>query len=207
MGGHSGGDIASTMAIEILKAKIDSQGVFPQLLKEAFAEANEKVRHKGQLDLNLNGMGTTLTAAVIEGAKMYIAHVGDSRAYLLRESQLTQITRDHSLVAEMIRQGKLSSIQSAKHPHRNVLMQAVGTEKRIDVELHQLDLRDQDLIILCTDGLSNLLTNDDFLGFLQKQSQLQSLAEELVKEANQRGGHDNITVVMLRISLRGRNND
>ncbi len=196
MGGHQGGHVASRLALEIIDGFKIEEETFKADMEKAIYQANEKVMARAKADSDLEGMGTTVTFLGINGNRGLVAHVGDSRLYLFRDGNLQRITRDHSLVEEMVRQGKLTSEEAEKHPQRNVLLQALGVEKNIEIEFYDLSLCTGDLFLLCTDGLTGLVSEEEIQNELKGNEDLQELADRLVKLANDRGGHDNITVVL-----------
>lgn len=196
MGGHQGGHIASRLALEV----IDNFSINGDSLKEdmgkAVYKANEEIIARASGDPELEGMGTTITFLGINEKKALVAHVGDSRLYLFRKGRLQRITRDQSLVEEMVRQGKLSPEEAAIHPQRNVLLQALGVEEDIEVDFYELKVQQGDLFLLCTDGLTGPVSDEEITQIIKKTANLQKSAEEMVELANARGGHDNITVVL-----------
>ena len=144
-------------------------------------------------------MGTTLTAALLHGDEISFGHVGDSRAYVFREGKLKQITNDHSLVEELRRQGKLTRDQAAEHPQRSVITRALGPEPNVDVDTMTFSARPGDVFLLCSDGLTTMLEDEDVAAILARESDLHKAARRLVRAANERGGRDNITVVLIRL--------
>lgn len=197
MGGAQAGEVASRTAIEVLGRTLESGGS----LADAAQEANRQVFALAEADPSRAGMGTTLTALRLlegnEGAEL--VHVGDSRAYLLRDGLLEQLTADHSLVGEMVREGKLTADEAFSHPARSILTRALGTEPGVKSERRKLDLRVGDVLLLCTDGLSSAVTDATIERRLQMAAP-RDAARRLVVEAKNQGGHDNITVVVLRFS-------
>lgn len=204
MGGHAGGEIASSRAlgpIERLEGKTypSAEGA-SSALAEAIGEANRLVLDHGEANPELSGMGTTLTAAMIREGRLHVAHVGDSRAYLLRNGQLTQLTSDHTLVEQMVRDGQISRDEAAVHPHRSVLTRAIGVERAIEVDtLAPLPLQPGDQILLCSDGLTGPLGEDELARLLGEHDDSEAAVQALIHAANAAGGPDNITVVLLRV--------
>jgi serine/threonine protein phosphatase PrpC len=194
MGGHRGGQVASQVALETLE-ELQSKGVGS--LAEHVRRANRAVWDRSVEDQRLAGMGTTLTAARIDGASVLLAHVGDSRAYLMRNGELRQLTADHTLVARMVRSGEITEAEADVHPHKNVLTRALGTDEQVEVDEDSLALADGDRLLLCSDGLTGMLTEDQIQAILQESSDPQNAAERLVRAANRAGGIDNISVVVL----------
>lgn len=196
MGGHRGGDVASQMAL----ATIDD--LFKQgkgTLGEQVREANRLVFERATDDRQLQGMGTTLTAAVISSEGAHLAHVGDSRAYLLRAGALRMLTEDHTLVNRMVRAGEITEREAAQHPHRNVLIRSVGTEPNVEVDEDSIGLLDGDRLVLCSDGLTGMVAEEQIQAILETTSTPQEAADRLVRTANRAGGIDNITVIVLDV--------
>lgn len=194
MGGHRGGDIASRLALETIEElAAAARGTLPDQIRRA----NRAVWDRSVEDERLAGMGTTLTAARVDGASASIAHVGDSRAYLLREGKLRQLTTDHTLVARMVKSGEITEAEADVHPHKNVLTRALGTDEEVEVDEDTVALLDGDRLLLCSDGLTGMVTEDQIQAILENSEQPQQAADRLVKAANRAGGIDNISVVVL----------
>ena len=194
MGGHRGGQVASQVALEAMEGlATEGQGS----LADHVRRANRAVWDRSIEDERLSGMGTTLTAARIDGGSALIAHVGDSRAYLLRDGSLQQLTTDHTLVARMVRSGEITEAEAEVHPHKNVLTRALGTDEDVQVDEDSIALVDGDRLLLCSDGLTGMVTEDQIQAILENSDQPQQAADRLVKAANRAGGIDNITVVVL----------
>jgi protein phosphatase len=201
LGGHAGGEIASRLAVDVLGEKFP----FPlsdaeKHLEEALRAANDRIRERASKEPELEGMGTTIVAALVQEDRAVIAHVGDSRAYLIRDGKLTQVTRDHTVIEEKLRAGLLSPREAMNHPHRHILSRALGIGDPLKLEKKTLPLHAGDLLLLCTDGLTNMLTDDEILKVVLSSSDVPSIPESLVKAANQRGGIDNITATALQIN-------
>jgi serine/threonine protein phosphatase PrpC len=194
MGGHRGGQVASQVALKTM----EEQGTEGRdSLAEHVRRANRAVWDRSVEDEQLAGMGTTLTAARVEGESALIAHVGDSRAYLLRDGTLRQLTTDHTLVARMVKSGEISEAEADVHPHKNVLTRALGTDEQVEVDEDSISLVDGDRLLLCSDGLTGMVTEDQIQAILENSDQPQQAADRLVKAANRAGGIDNISVVVL----------
>ena len=194
MGGHRGGQVASRVALETIeKLAAQGRGTLPDHVRGA----NRAVWDRSVEDERLSGMGTTLTAARVDGASVLIAHVGDSRAYLLRDGTLRQLTADHTLVARMVESGEISEAEADVHPHKNVLTRALGTDEQVEVDEDTIELHDGDRVLLCSDGLTGMVTEDQIQAILENSEQPQQAADRLVKAANRAGGIDNISVVVL----------
>jgi len=198
MGGHRAGEIASTMALDILRSNLAKRTKEPLELRivEAIKDANKKVHDKAVRDLDIRGMGTTLTVAIPQDGKLYAGHVGDSRLYLLRDGRLTQLTHDHSLVAQMVKSGHLKPEEAEVHPQRSIITRAIGSELNIEVDMIVENIKPKDRFLLCTDGLNAMLSDDEIAGILRDKDRLEDACRELVDWANDRGGKDNITVVL-----------
>jgi PPM family protein phosphatase len=202
MGGHLAGDVASATAllpIEALDGKIYADAATAQAaLLDAILAANAAVVRKAADDPGLRGMGTTLTATIVEGRRLHVGHVGDSRAYLVRDGRLTQLTRDHTLVAHLIAEGQLTEEEAAHHPQRSIVTRAIGVDVDIEVDTMTIELVDGDEVLLCSDGLTGPVSEQQILDVLVSEHNPQAAAEQLVNLANDHGGPDNITVVLLR---------
>jgi len=199
MGGHRGGDVASSLSVETVSdVDLPEEGSFPVLV-EQIKRANQAVLERGESDGTLRGMGTTFTAILVEGDKAHVAHVGDSRAYRLHDGALQQLTEDHTLVQRMVREGRLRPEQARHHPQRNVITRGLGVDEDLEVEELTLPLLAGDRLLLCSDGLSGMLDDDEIQGILADHSDPQAAADALVDAANEAGGEDNITVVVLDV--------
>ncbi|MBA2326436.1 MAG: Stp1/IreP family PP2C-type Ser/Thr phosphatase [Actinobacteria bacterium] len=200
MGGHQAGEVASETAIEALRAAV-AKGT---PIRDAITLANDAVLERSAADERLRGMGTTMTAATLAaGGTLLIGHVGDSRAYLVRDGELQQVTEDHSLVEEMVRGGELTPEQAEVHPQRSVITRALGIEPGVEVDMYPIELHDGDRILLCSDGLTGMVRTEDIAAILQREPDPQKAANELVDTANKAGGEDNITVVILDVVADG----
>src|SRR5262245_21053001 len=196
MGGHQGGEVASRTAIEALRAAVAS-GL---AINEAISRANDAVLKRAAGDAALAGMGTTMTAVVVVGAsQLLIGHVGDSRAYLLHDGELRRITEDHSLVEELVREGRLTPEQAEVHPQRAIITRALGVEQVLEVDLYTVPVEAGDRLVICSDGLTTMLRDRDVERIARGESDAQRAAEALVDAANEAGGEDNITVVILDV--------
>jgi protein phosphatase len=196
MGGHRGGEVASRTAIEALRAAIASgRGV-----QGAITSANEAVIERARGNSELTGMGTTLTALVAAGGRqLLIGHVGDSRAYMIHEGVLRRITDDHSLVEELVREGRLTSEQADAHPQRHVVTRALGVDEDVEVDLYTLDVTPGDRVVLCSDGLTTMVRERDVERIARSEPDPQRAAEQLVDAANAAGGEDNTSVVIVDV--------
>jgi serine/threonine protein phosphatase PrpC len=196
MGGHRGGEVASHTAIEALRAAIANGTP----LHDAITRANTAVLTRAAGDDELAGMGTTMTAVVaIGGRQLLIGHVGDSRAYMLHEGTLRRATDDHSLVEELVREGRLTPEQAEAHPQRAIVTRALGVDDPVDVDLYTLDVEAGDRVVLCSDGLTTMVRERDIERLARAEPDPQRLAEALVAAANDAGGEDNVTVVVVDV--------
>jgi len=199
MGGAQAGEVASRLAAETFAAGLAEEGTSEQRLEERVRAANTRIYDVSQEDRALNGMGTTLTAAYLDGDELALAHVGDSRAYLLRDGDLSRLTRDHTLVEELVRRGELTEQEAAEHPQRSIITRALGPEPDIDVDLHTHRVHAGDVLLLCSDGLTGMIGEDDVQEILSGAASLRDAGRALVDAANEAGGRDNITVVLFRV--------
>jgi serine/threonine protein phosphatase PrpC len=198
MGGHSAGEVASHTAVELVRRHYysDTTHDVGTSLVRAFRLANRAIYEQAQSDPSKSGMGTTLVAAVVLGRKVYIANIGDSRAYLINERGITQITEDHSWVAEQMRAGLLTKEEARRHPQRNVVTRALGSKPSVEVDLFEGEVREGDVLLLCSDGLTGYVEDPELAAIAMEHSPQQA-AQLLVDQANVRGGSDNISVVVV----------
>jgi PPM family protein phosphatase len=199
MGGAQAGEIASEMAIEQFIQERDTEAPAEKQLEQIAKAANRKIWEMAQADSRRAGMGTTLTAAMLDGQAVAVGHVGDSRLYLFRGGKLERMTRDHSLVEEFVRQGRLTPEQAEKHPQRSVITRALGPENDVEVDTFTINARDGDVYLLCSDGLSGMVSDDAMASIIGGSDGLDRTARELIDAANDNGGRDNITAVLFRV--------
>lgn len=204
MGGANSGDIASRLAADHFSAALKaglrpnmSEHSIMNLLRSAVITANIRVFDKSKESPEFNGMGTTIVASLVIGKTAYFIHAGDSRAYILSGDEFFQITRDHSIVQSMIEDGKLTIEEARFHPRKNVITRALGVDESIEPEFNVYDLNEGEIILLCTDGLTNFVDSEDIVKVLKASTDGNQKAERLVEEANKNGGGDNITAVVL----------
>lgn len=206
MGGHAGGEIASELALTSLKKYLKAnlkknQNKTQQLrniLAESVSQANAAVHEKGKNTPKLNGMGTTLTAALIDDKHLTIANVGDSRGYLISDGVIKQITVDHSWVSEQVAAGLMSETQAKVHPRRNVITRSIGTSSHVNVDVFRENIKSGDIVLLCSDGLYPLVSDQEILSNINDRD-IEKACDSLIDLANNRGGPDNITVVIAKM--------
>lgn len=199
MGGHKAGEYASRYTVERIVASVSrSRWKEPiRILKDAIKKANEILVVEAQEDSEKNGMGTTVVAATIINHRLYVANVGDSRLYVVNE-KIEQISKDHSYVAEMIRMGKFTPDDERIKTKKNVITRAVGAMEKVSPDFFEVDLREKDTVLMCTDGLSNMVTDDKIHQIVLSLHDTEEIARALVNEANKNGGQDNVTVLVAK---------
>ena len=198
MGGHNAGDYASKVTVETMLAEMQSSfEKNPTLIfRRAIEEANEVIRRRADEDKKLEGMGTTVVVASCMGRFLQVANVGDSRLYVVNR-EIRQITRDHSLVEEMIRMGGLDRADARNHPDKNIITRAVGAEDHVEPDFFTVELREGDTVLMCSDGLTNMLEDEEIRMIISGARDLVEKAERLVEAANANGGRDNISVILI----------
>ncbi len=198
MGGHKAGDYASRYTVEtIVKEVKNSEEENPiDIIKNAIEKANENIRNAASADERLEGMGTTVVVATCEGNLLRVANVGDSRLYIVNH-KIVQITRDHSLVEEMVRMGGLDKASARNHPDKNIITRAIGAQETIEADFFDVVLEPNDIVLMCSDGLSNMLEDEEIRLIVSAQGDIVLKAEELIKAANNNGGKDNIAVIII----------
>ncbi|MEA3279493.1 MAG: Stp1/IreP family PP2C-type Ser/Thr phosphatase [Thermodesulfobacteriota bacterium] len=203
MGGHSGGEIASKTAVDVLMKEYykDNGHSIRKSLEQAFLKANKEVLAKGQDDIRLKGMGSTLTAVVVKNDKMLYAHVGDSRGYIIHDNKISQFTEDHSYVASLVKVGVISEEEALTHPERNIITRGIGIKKDLKIDMPETYIKTKkgQYILLCCDGLWGVVPNDEILSAIYRHKHPNIICDKLVEEANKSGGPDNITVLVARI--------
>lgn len=203
IGGHRGGDIASRIAVKELEQYLTSSDWSKtqpaDALATAFRLVNDRIYCVAKQNTALNGMGTTLTAALIVNQELVIGHVGDSRAYLFRDGQLHCLTVDHSLVEELVAQGNITRDEARTHPQRNIITRAMGTDPEVEVDIWQGHVTAGDVLVLCTDGLSDLVREEEIIKILSQADTVDNaLASQFIELAKQRGAHDNVSIILAR---------
>lgn len=207
MGGCNGGEIASEIVIDTIKeitnkykeSLINQEIEIPKFINDSINESNKRIYEKALEIEKFKGMGTTVTMAYISSDEIFIGHIGDSRAYLIRDEEIFQITQDHSLVAELVRNGSISKKEAINHPQKNIITRAVGTDKEVRTDVISRKIQSGDIILLCTDGLTNMISNEIIKDMLIKSQDPQKVSEKLVYTANELGGLDNITALVIEI--------
>jgi serine/threonine protein phosphatase PrpC len=199
MGGAQAGEVASRIAVEAFEHGLPGDGSPEERLATRVREANHQIYERSRADRGRAGMGTTLTAAYVDDTHVAIAHVGDSRAYLFRDGTLQRLTQDHSLVDELVRRGKLTEEQAAEHPQRSIITRALGPEPDVEVDTWTYPARPGDVILLCSDGLTSMISEERVREILASHDNLDAAADALINGANEAGGRDNITVVLFRL--------
>lgn len=203
MGGHKAGEYASMCAVETVvdEVNLSKERGGIRVLSKAIYKANARVRSKALSDEHYYGMGTTFVAATIDEDSLIVANIGDSRLYLISDGQIRQITTDHSLVEEMVRLGSLERNKARLHPDKNIITRALGVIDEADVDFFEIErLRAGDTILMCSDGLSNMVEDSEMLGIISGQGSVEERANRLVAAANMNGGRDNIAVVLIGVS-------
>lgn len=206
MGGHNAGETASEIAVEVISEFINeyfNDQIPPEQVRElliaAINQANRLIYSDSRDNVKLSGMGTTLTACFLYGMQATVAHVGDSRAYIIRDDVIHRVTSDHSLVAELLQNGQITPEQARNHPQKNVITRAVGTDPKVEIDIYEFEIQANDIILLCTDGLSNLLSDREMYHMIREAESMEDAAAALVDAANEKGGLDNITAVLLEV--------
>jgi len=203
MGGAQAGEVASALAVEEFRRGLpdsdEEHTTVEQRLAARVRDANRRIYETAQVESEHSGMGTTLTAVYVDGSELAVAHVGDSRAYVLRDGELIRLTHDHSLVEELMRRGKLTPEQAAEHPQRSIITRALGIEPEVEVDTWTYPARAGDVVLLCSDGLTSMVEESQVADVLRTESDLDRAGERLIHAANEAGGRDNITVVLFRL--------
>lgn len=197
MGGHNAGDYASKFVVEVLKKELaKSREDGPRaMMKKAIASANHQLIAESKTDAKLEGMGTTLVAATVIEHTLYFANVGDSRLYLLND-EIRQLSKDHSLVQEMVRLGGLNAEEAKHHPDKNIITRAIGVKEDIEIDFFEYRLKKGDIILMCTDGLSNMVEDEEIFQIVRSSRDVVEAVEQLIERANSNGGKDNIGVIV-----------
>lgn len=203
MGGHAAGEKASQTAVQIITERLggtvgaSTNGQLLDALQTAIQDANREIINASMEDSSMRGMGTTATVLVTKGNQLYVGHVGDSRAYLIRNRRIDQITEDHSIVAQLVRARAITPQEAARHPYRNVITRCLGMQVEVEADTQQRELKPGDRLLICSDGLSGLVSDDEMLQMVLSSDDPQKTCQDLVNLALERGGSDNITVVLI----------
>ena len=204
MGGAQAGEVASRLAAAAFREFHEADELDAERRVEAIIqEANRRIYERARVDAGASGMGTTVTAALVEPGVVAIGHVGDSRAYRIRDGRLEQLTEDHSLVGELVRSGRLSREEAEVHPQRSVITRVLGTDPSVDVDTFAVEASSGDLFLICSDGLTSMVPDEEILRVVREADSLERAAKTLVKSANRRGGEDNVTVILFSVEADG----
>ena len=199
MGGHNAGEYASRFTVdkmvEVISQNRQQEPV--AAMKEALTEENSQLLEEAGADPSKSGMGTTVVAATVIGDLLHVANIGDSRLYVIDHEAIRQITRDHSLVEEMVRLGEMDKAAAKVHPDKNIITRAIGVTRELAVDFFEVELRPGDMILLCSDGLTNMVEDEEIKEIVLEQKNIVEKAEKLINTANENGGKDNITVVLI----------
>ena len=201
MGGAQSGEVASQIVVDAFARGLPAAATAEERLSMVVQRANKEIHSRSQNEIENAGMGTTVTAAYLDADAVVLAHVGDSRAYLLRDGELTRLTEDHSLVEELLRGGKLTEEQALDHPQRSVITRALGIEPIVEIDTWTYPVRPGDVVLLCSDGLTDMLPEQQIEETLVEAPDLSTAADLLINAANDAGGRDNITVVLFRVAV------
>lgn len=199
MGGHNAGEYASRFTVDKVVEVISQNGQQEPVaaMKEALTEANSQLLEEAGADPSKSGMGTTVVAATVIGDLLHVANIGDSRLYVIDHEAIRQITRDHSLVEEMVRLGEMDKAAAKVHPDKNIITRAIGVTRELAVDFFEVKLRPGDMILLCSDGLTNMVEDEEIKEIVLEQKNIVEKAEKLINTANENGGKDNITVILI----------
>ena len=199
MGGHNAGEYASRFTVDKVVEVISQNGQQEPVaaMKEALTEANSQLLEEAGADPSKSGMGTTVVAATVIGDLLHVANIGDSRLYVIDHEAIRQITRDHSLVEEMVRLGEMDKAAAKVHPDKNIITRAIGVTRELAVDFFEVKLRPEDMILLCSDGLTNMVEDEEIKEIVLEQKNIVEKAEKLIHTANDNGGKDNITVILI----------
>lgn len=202
MGGHNAGEVASQNAVKFIAEEMqklmNDGGEIPAGLNRAVDTANKKIYDMSQLNAIHKGMGTTVVAAVISDGSVFLANVGDSRAYAIRGEEIVQITTDHSVVSELMMSGLITPEEARRHPQKNIITRAVGTDSRVRADIFEYDFSPGDIMIMCSDGLSTMLTDSEIYEIVNEEENSENTVRRLIETAKEKGGIDNITVICIR---------
>jgi len=205
MGGHNAGEVASSIAVKSIMGYIKDNlkenatcDEVIQIIKDAILKANNDIYLESINNSNCSGMGTTVTLAMVSGEVALIGHVGDSRAYIIKDNVMSKLTSDHSLVAELVKNGTITELEAMHHPQKNIITRALGTDENLEIDIEIINTTGDYIIILCTDGLTNMISDKEIEKILINVDNVDVAARRLVDRANELGGYDNITVVIAK---------
>ena len=199
MGGHNAGDFASKYAVETLleTIRVNPENNPIKIIRTAIETANSSILKEAAEHETMSGMGTTIVLTTIVGDYAYVANVGDSRLYLINDERIIQITKDHSLVEEMVRMGEISEEDARNHPDKNIITRALGASEEVDIDFFDVQLEEKNRILLCSDGLSNMIADEQIQEIIQSSEDIEQSGRQLVATANTNGGRDNISVILI----------
>jgi serine/threonine protein phosphatase PrpC len=209
MGGRNAGEIASSMAVhevvqyikekhfDVLTDVNTPEDQILELIDQSIHYSNDKIYKKSLLNIEFGGMGTTLSMILIRDNKLFYGHIGDSRIYFIRNNEISKLTEDHSLVAELVKQGTIKPEEANTHPQKNIITRALGTEFDVEVDLGKLDILENDYFLLCSDGLSNMVEDSEIRDTVLQTGDIEAACDQLIEKAKKNGGYDNITVVVI----------
>jgi len=197
MGGHRAGEYASRLAVEVLKQELAeaTEDAPEAMMRNAITRANERVLEAARQDAKLSGMGTTLVVATVIERTLYFANVGDSRLYLINDD-IKQLSKDHSLVQEMVRLGGINQEEAKYHPDKNIITRAIGAKDEVEIDFYEYRLKKGDMLLICTDGLSNMVEDEEILHIVKCSRDVVEAVEQLIERAKDHGGNDNIGVIV-----------
>lgn len=207
MGGHNSGEIASKAAVDFISKeilenpeKLSENGDVPGSIKSLLENANNRIYTMSHEQQSNYGMGTTLILAVVRGNELFVGHIGDSRLYVVRENEIKRLTTDHSYVEELVMSGSLTREEAENHPKKHLITRALGCEENVEVDVLVCEIQDKDIFVLCTDGLTNMVSEDEIQRIVLEEDEPDDACERLVARANAEGGEDNITVIVFKYS-------
>lgn len=206
MGGHRAGEVASSKSVEFFceyveknkECKLKENYEYIDMIRRAILYANEKVFELSKTDDNLSGMGTTFVTAVIKDNMLFVENIGDSRLYLIRGGEIIQITIDHTYVMELLKEGKITLEDAVNHPNKNVITRALGTKENEMADSFEIEIKKDDIIVMCSDGLSNMIVEKEIMNIILCNENIDAAADILVKKANENGGIDNISLIIIK---------
>lgn len=202
MGGHNAGDFAARTCINCVVEQIkrSDKRTPVSCMEEAISYANESVYTMAQENSELEGMGTTFVGAIVMGGCLYVANIGDSRLYVIDDKEIRQITEDHSLVEAMIRNGEIERREARFHPNKNIITRALGTTKQVEADFFEVELEPQNVVLICSDGLSNMMDDEDMMYMIRRYGEdIEAAGKKLVEKANECGGKDNISLILIQV--------